>query len=172
MAEGFIGEIRMFAGNFAPRSWAFCNGQLQSIAENSALFSILGTTYGGDGRTTFGLPDLRGRAPISPGNGPGLPSYRLGEQGGTPTSTLNVTNIPPHTHATSVGVNTGEAGESNPQNQFLGAANVYAESATAGASLGGVAVGNSGGGQSFNNMQPYTAINYIIALFGTYPSRS
>jgi microcystin-dependent protein len=167
-----IGEVRMFGGNFAPRAWALCEGQLLAISSNTALFSILGTTYGGDGRTTFALPDLRGRVAIAPGNGPGLPSVSLGARGGATTTTLNVTNLPPHNHAASVGVNTGEAGESNPQNQFLGAANVYAESATANASLGGVAVGSAGGGQPFNNMQPYLAVNYIIALQGIFPSRS
>ena len=162
----------MFAGNFAPRSWAFCEGQLLPIAQNTALFSILGTIYVGDGRTTFALPDLRGRAPISQGTGPGLPTYREGQAGGAPTHTLIVPEMPAHTHTAVVQVNTGQAGESNPQNKFLGAANAYAESATAGASLGGVAVGNAGNQQAFNNMQPYLAVNYIIALYGTYPSRS
>ena len=96
--EGTIGEIRMFAGNFAPRSWAFCNSQILSIAQNTALFSILGTTYGGNGQTTFGLPDLRGRVPIGTGQGPGLPNVSLGEMSGTPTTTLLATNMPAHTH--------------------------------------------------------------------------
>lgn len=96
--EGFIGEIKMFGGNFAPRSWAFCEGQLLSIASNTALFSILGTTYGGDGRTTFGLPDFRGRVSIHQGTGPGLPTYRLGAKGGSPTTTLNILNMPAHNH--------------------------------------------------------------------------
>ncbi len=170
--QGFLGEIRMFAGNFAPRSWAFCEGQLLPIAQNTALFSILGTIYGGDGRTTFALPDLRGRSPISSGNGPGLPSYREGEKSGTPTNTLTVGQMPSHNHPTAIQVNTGAAGESNPQNQFLGAANRYAEAATANAALGGVASGNSGGNQSVNNMQPFQAVNYIIALQGTFPSRN
>ena len=170
--EGFIGEIRMFAGNFAPRSWAFCEGQLLPISQNTALFSILGTIYGGDGRTTFALPDLRGRGPISQGTGPGLPTYHEGQRGGTLTQTLTLAQMPAHTHATAVQVNTGAAGESNPQNQFLGSANVYAESATAGAALGGVSERNVGNNQAFDNMQPYLAVNYIIALYGTYPSRS
>ncbi len=171
--EPMIGEIRIFAGNFAPRSWAFCEGQLLSIAQNQALFSILGTTYGGDGRTTFGLPDLRGRVAIGPGNGPGLPDYRLGAKGGAPTNTLNVSQLPSHNHPTAVQVNTGQAGESNPQNQFLGAAsNTYSETATANAALGGVTSGNSGGNQSVNNMQPYLAVYYIIALQGIFPSRN
>jgi microcystin-dependent protein len=170
--EPMIGEVRMFAGNFAPRSWALCEGQLLSINSNQALFSILGTTYGGDGRTTFGLPDLRGRSAIAPGTGPGLPTYRLGHRGGSHENTLNVQQIPPHNHTAAVQVNTSDAGESNPNNQFLGAGAVYAEEATSGAKLGGVQVGNTGGGQPLNNQQPYLAINYIIALQGIFPSRS
>jgi len=96
--EAFIGSILLFAGNFAPRGWAFCQGQLLSIQQNTALFSILGTTYGGNGQTTFGLPDLRGRAPIGPGQGPGLPSVELGEMAGTPQVQLLITNLPMHTH--------------------------------------------------------------------------
>lgn len=169
---GFIGEIRMFAGNFAPRSWALCEGQLLSISQNTALFSIIGTIYGGDGRTTFGLPDLRGRVPIGPGNGPGLPSYRIGQRGGSPTNTLTTAQLPSHSHAAAVQVNTSDAGESNPNGQFLGAGAIYAEEATSGANLGGVAIGHTGSNQSINNMAPFLAINYIIALQGTYPSRS
>ena len=100
--EPTLGEVRMFAGNFAPRAWALCEGQLLAINSNQALFSILGTTYGGDGRTSFGLPDLRGRGPISPGTGPGLPSYREGQRGGATTNVLNVTQIPAHNHTGAV----------------------------------------------------------------------
>lgn len=170
--EPMIGEVRIFAGNFAPRNWAFCEGQLLAINSNQALFSILGTTYGGDGRTTFGLPDLRGRAAIAPGNGPGLPSYRLGEKGGSPTNILNTTQIPAHTHTAAVQVNTSDAGESNPNGQFLGAGAVYAEEATSNAHLGGVSVGNTGGNQPINNQQPYLGVHYIIAVQGVFPSRN
>ena len=103
--EGMIGEVRLFAGNFAPRTWAFCEGQLLAISSNTALFSILGTTYGGDGRTTFGLPDLRGRSAVGPGNGPGLRSYRLGQRGGEEYKTLNITNLPIHSHFITTTVN-------------------------------------------------------------------
>lgn len=183
-----IGEVRMFAGNFAPRSWAFCEGQLLPISQNSALFSILGTIYGGDGRTTFALPDLRGRSPIGPRNGPGLSDRRLGEKGGTPTNTLNITQLPSHTHTASGTVHVSNAaGNSNsPENNYPALAagrdsttgsqvqvNCYANShnASMAANSVSVTVGNTGGNQSVNNMQPYLAIYYIIAIYGVYPSR-
>jgi len=176
----FIGEIVMFGGNFAPRSWAFCDGQLLSISSNTALFSILGTTYGGDGRTTFALPDLRGRAPIHPGHGPGLSTYRLGERGGVENHTLTIAEMPTHNHsaASNTDVNVGDTGgESDPDGQFLGEGDVYT-SASAGNSLNGGAVttastmSNTGSGQSFGITKPFGAANYIICLFGVYPSRS
>lgn len=175
MSEPYIGEIRMFGGNFAPRGWAFCDGQLLSIAQNSALFSILGTIYGGDGRTTFALPDLRGRVAIGPGNGPGLSSYREGQRGGTETVTLNTNEIPSHSHTIVVGA-TEEDGNSNEPN-----GNVLANSANFGyytggpeanVSLGGVSAGNTGGNLSHENRQPFLAIYYIIALQGIFPPRS
>ena len=124
--EPFIGQIMMFSGNFAPRGWAFCDGQLLAIAQNSALFSIVGTTYGGDGRTTFGLPDLRGRTPVHQGNGPGLPPVSLGQKGGAASTTLIVQNLPAHTHAAtvtenlSVGVSTVTASLDDPAGAILG----------------------------------------------------
>lgn len=180
--QGFIGEVRMFAGNFAPRSWAFCDGQLLAISQNTALFSILGTTYGGDGRTTFALPDLRGRAPVSQGTGPGLSSHRLGSRSGTETVQLNATQLPSHSHnaavTVSIGTNTTAANSNEGSGHTLGAgANIYNSAAPeSGEDLGGVSgnmtVNNNGGNQAHNNMQPYLAIHYIIALQGTYPSRS
>ncbi|TWU08399.1 phage tail protein [Stieleria varia] len=183
--EPFIGQIIMFGGNFAPRGWALCDGQLLSIAQNTALFSILGTTYGGDGRTTFGLPELRGRVAVHPGNGPGLPPVSLGQKAGSPTTTLNTNNLPPHTHNVtvtnnlSVAVSPGDADEDSPVGTFL-AGGVDAYSGSPGALMGagsvggtlGVAAQNTGNGTSFNNMQPYTAVNYIIALQGIFPSRN
>jgi microcystin-dependent protein len=177
--EGFIGQIILFAGNFAPRNWAFCQGQLISIAQNTALFSILGTTYGGDGRTTFGLPDLQGRTAMHPGNGPGLPSYRLGQKGGTTTNTLNATQLPSHTHAATASVHLGTAANvpsgsdaylpiSTGANFFSNAkgnANLNAGSTT-------VTVGNTGNNQQVNNMQPSLSIYYVICMVGVYPSRS
>ncbi len=181
--EGFLGEIRMFAGNFAPRSWALCQGQLLPISQNSALFSILGTTYGGDGRTTFALPDLRGRAPVSQGRGPGLSDYRLGQRGGVENVTLNALQIPSHTHVLSggvkVGVNTNTATGTDGGGATLGSAgaNIYNGSPPEdGEDLNGVSnnfqIQNTGGNQSHENRMPWLAVNYIIAIQGTYPSRS
>jgi microcystin-dependent protein len=184
--EPFLGQIIMFAGNFAPRSWAFCNGQLLSISQNTALFSILGTTYGGDGQTTFALPDLRGRVPISPGIGPGLPSYNLGQRSGQANVTLTVNNMPNHNHpattntTTQIEVNTDSGEEVTPSGQYIAehGDDAFSGTATSGETLAGATstssttVGANGGGQSFNNMPPYLAVNYIIALFGTFPSRN
>ncbi len=181
--EPMIGEIRMFAGNFNPRSWALCHGQLLPISQNQALFSILGTTYGGDGRTTFALPDLRGRVAISPGNGPGLSDYRLGQRGGAENVTLNTQQIPSHNHGLTGGVkvtvNTDTATGTDGGGATLGSAgaNIYNGSAPEdGEDLNGVssnlAATNTGGGQSHTNIQPFLAVNYIIALQGVFPSRS
>ncbi len=171
--EGFIGQIMMFGGNFAPRSWAFCEGQLLAISQNSALFSILGTTYGGDGRTTFALPDLRGRVAIHAGNGPGLSNRPLGARSGSEYEILNVTQLPSHTHTAQLSGSTAAADASDPTGKYLARANedIYSGSGPT-TTMGGVTVGNTGGNQSFSNIQPSLAVNYIIALFGTYPSRS
>ncbi len=171
--EPFIGEIIMFGGNFAPRGWALCDGTLLSISQNQALFSILGTTYGGDGRTTFALPDLRGRVSIHPGSGPGLTTRRLGEKGGSETNTLTTAQLPSHNHGVAVdvsGTNGEEAGANG--NVLASLTNAYNEDATSGQTLGGVKESNVGGGQSVNNMEPFLCVNYIIALQGTYPSRN
>ena len=186
----FLGQILLFGGNFAPRGWAFCEGQLLPIAQNSALFSILGTTYGGDGRTTFALPDLRGRSPISQGSGPGLPTYALGQKGGQTTVTLNNLEMPAHNHVATatvggtVRVGTSSAGPDTPtaNGGVLASpttATIYNEEDADG-SLGAVShsltstvsVVNNGGNQAHNNMQPYLAVYYIIAIQGTFPSRS
>jgi microcystin-dependent protein len=182
MSEPFIGEIIMFGGNFAPRSWALCDGQLLPIAQNTALFSILGTTYGGDGRTTFALPGLRGRVPVHAGSGPGLSTRRLGEKGGSETNTLTVNNMPSHNHGVSATLRcNGSAGNANtaPGNSISNDAGVssatYSTSApNADMSAGSINVSQSnvGANQAVNNMQPFLAINFIIALQGIYPSRS
>ena len=169
--EPYLAEIRMFGGNFAPRSWALCDGQILAIAQNQALFSLLGTTYGGDGRTTFALPDLRGRVPIGPGTGPGLSTRNLGQKVGDYQNVLNTNQMASHNHAMVVEVNTGAGGESDPQT-FLSAANIYAEEATANAHLGGVVQSNTGASTPVDNMAPYTGINYIICIQGLFPSRS
>ena len=179
--EGMIGEIRMFAGNFAPRAWAFCEGQLLPIAQNTALFSILGTTYGGDGRTTFGLPDTRGRAAIHAGNGPGLSDYRLGSRGGVEHVTLNQTQIPSHNHIVSSAkqkATNNPLTTNNPTGAILTSKAGIDAFTTSGAdgsmqanSLH-VTLGNTGGNQQHENREPWLAMYYIIALQGVFPSRS
>ena len=178
--EPFIGQIIMFAGNFAPRGWALCDGQLLAISENSALFSILGTTYGGDGRTTFGLPDMRGRVPMHAGSGPGRTPRPLGSTGGAESNTLNVNQLPSHTHNASATVQplaSTKAGEgSSPAGGFpaVSSDDLYAETSNSkmGESPVNVTVSNTGVNQAVNNIQPFQCVNYIIALTGTYPSRS
>ena len=178
MADPFIAEIVMFASNFAPRGWAFCDGQLLSISQNTALFSLVGTTYGGDGRTTFGLPDLRGRVPMHPGNGPGLSSRRLGEKTGTESNTLNVTQLPSHTHTGTVKCVAGPGNSNVAANNFcskdLGSQSGTYHSGPSDADMntGAVTIGNTGGSQPVNNVQPVQCVNFIIALVGTFPSRS
>jgi len=176
--EGYIAQIIMFAGNFAPQNWAFCFGQLQSIAQNTALFSLLGTTYGGDGQTTFALPDLRGRVPVGTGQGPGLPNVTLGEVSGFPTTTLLVANLPAHNHTatTNVGVSSANTTTEEAAGNILAnqAQNFYAPVVTVNGSLGGVAttVGVTGGNQPVSIMQPYLGMNFVICLQGIFPSRN
>lgn len=169
--EGFIGQIVMFGGNFAPRSWAFCDGQLLAISQNNALFSILGTIYGGDGRTTFGLPDLRGRIAIHAGNGPGLSNRGLGAKGGSEYNILNVTQLPSHNHAAQLNGSTAAADSPDPAGRYLAeTSDVIYSGSDSTTPMNGAVLSNTGGGQQVNNMQPSLAVNYIIALFGTYPS--
>ncbi len=179
--DPFIGQIIMFGGNFAPRGWAFCNGQLLAIAQNTALFSILGTIYGGDGRTTFGLPELRGRVAVHAGgsSGPGLTNRPLGSRGGSETNTLTTSQLPSHNHTATMRAESAPGSTGNPTGNLLGVittgANIYAPPVPAtevSMSSDSIVVNNTGGGQSVNNMQPYTAVNYIIALVGTFPSRN
>ena len=170
--EGYIGEIRNFAGNFAPMSWAFCDGQLMSIAENTALFSIVGTMYGGDGQTTFGLPDFRSRVSLGVGNGPGLPPITLGEVGGQSETILTVANLPPHKHNARVNVSTAPGDEPTSTRVIANQTGAFNEGATTGKFLRGVAENNVGSSASFSNMQPNLAVNYIICLYGIYPSRN
>ena len=177
MSEPFIAQIIMFGGTFAPRGWAFCDGQLMSISQNSALFSLLGTTYGGDGRSTFGLPDMRGRSPVHPGTGPGLPAIRQGQNGGSPNS-----NLPVHTHeATSVANAVGPAGNSNDaignfwaDDAAVASGTYHSGPATGAMNAGAVTttVANAGSSASDLNCHPYLAIHFIIAMDGLYPSRS
>jgi len=180
--EGTIGEIRMFAGTFAPKNWALCNGQLMSIVQNTALFSIIGTIYGGNGQTTFGLPDLRGRFPRGTGQGPGLAAnVDIGEVSGTETVTLLTTQMPAHTHTATVAVNQNPGTSANPVGNFLaGGADATANPiptyapAAAGGNLnaGSVSVGISGNSQPVPHLNPYLGMNFIICLAGIFPSRN
>ena len=174
MSEPFVAEIRMFGGNFAPRGWAFCNGQLLSIAQNTALFSLLGTTYGGNGQTTFGLPDLQGRSPMHRGDGPGLTPRVQGEMSGEPTVTLAASQIPAHTHQAQA--DASASGQSSPVNATWGAGGrgrppAYSANPP-GATLSGQALAPTGGGQPHNNRSPYLGVSFIIALQGIFPSRN
>jgi microcystin-dependent protein len=174
--EPYLGSIVMFAGNFAPRGWAFCTGQLLSISQNTALFSILGTTFGGDGVQTFALPDLRGRTPVGAGQGPGLSNINAGDKGGTETVTLTVANMPAHNHL----VNCDNTGNSStaPSGLIPGLANDRTTSLNlyssnpANATMNAATIGMTGNGQPFNVRDPYLGINYIIALQGIFPSRN
>ena len=176
MAEPFIGQIIMFGGSFAPKGWALCDGNLLAIESNQALFSILGTTYGGDGRTTFGLPDLRGRVSVHAGSGPGLNTIRLGQKAGS--ETLSASDMPSHTHTANLrGVNE-KSNTTVPRSTSLGISeqNMYYGGATTpdqNLASGSVTVDSAGGSSSDVNIRnPYVAVNYIIALVGTYPSRN
>ncbi|MAE65355.1 MAG: phage tail protein [Phycisphaeraceae bacterium] len=170
MSDPFVGEIRMFAGNFAPRSWAFCDGQLLSINQNDALFSLLGTIYGGDGRTTFGLPDLRGRVPIHQGSGAGLTPRQIGSRSGQETVTLGQNQLPSHTHpwqAANIAATSTQPVGNAPA---IAQGDVYTSDITA-LNMSGSAIANAGGSQPHVNMMPFLAIHFIIALVGIYPSR-
>lgn len=161
----------MFAGNFAPRGWAFCDGQLLAVSQNDALFSLLGTIYGGDGRTTFGLPDLRGRIPIHAGHGPGLSERRLGAKGGAETVTLTVNQMPSHTHGPLKATGT-IANERAPQGRVLARTSgqdIYQEEMDE--NMSSQSITNVGGSRSHTNLMPFLCIHFIIALVGIYPSR-
>jgi microcystin-dependent protein len=169
MSDPYLGEIRLVPYNFAPRGWAFCSGQILSIAQNTALFSLLGTTYGGNGQTTFALPDLRGRVPVSSGQGPGLSNITLGEQAGTETVTLNQGQMPAHGHL--AGASNAAATGSRPGNSVPAAGGAYAASSD-GTTLNPAFIQNSGGSQPFGIRPPYLGLNFIIALEGIFPSRN
>lgn len=172
MSEPFIAEIRIFAGNFAPRGWAFCDGQLLPISQNTALFSLIGTTYGGDGRTTTALPNLQGRVPVHPGQGPGLSLRSLGESGGSENVTLTEGEIPNHSHALSAVSDPGDL--SDPTGRSLArssGASAWRSDAAAPVPMDANAVAPAGGSQPHNNLMPYLALSFIIALEGIYPPR-
>lgn len=172
MSEPFIGQIIMFAGNFAIRSWATCDGQLVAISQNTALFSLLGTIYGGDGRTTFGLPDLRGRIPIHQGTGPGLSNRRIGEKSGQENVTLGSQQFPSHKH--SIAASAAAADAKDPSGRQFGETteNTYAVGGLV--EMNGQAVTNAGTGSwgSHANVQPFLCVTFLIALVGLFPSRN
>jgi microcystin-dependent protein len=180
MSQPFLGQICTFGFNFAPRGWALCQGQILSIAQNTALFALLGTTYGGNGVSTFGLPDLRGRTVVNQGQGLGLSFYTIGEQTGTENVTVLVTQLPGHNHT--IGVSNAPGSVSDPTNQVFAAVNTgtvkvpatsnlrYTTPATG--TMVNTAVSPVGGSQPHNNLQPLNVVNYCIALSGLFPSRN
>lgn len=171
--DSYLAQIILFGGNFAPRGWAFCNGQLMPIAQNEALFSLLGTTYGGDGRVSFALPDLRGRAPVHSGQGTGLSPRDIGEYSGDEDVTLISTEIPMHMHQVNPQYSNTPS-QINPANSY--ASNLGSPNAVYGSSgdgpMGTAISSSAGGNQSHSNMQPWLCINYIICIEGIYPSRN
>ena len=173
MAQPFVGEIQIFGGNFAPNGWAFCNGAILDISQNSVLFTLIGTTYGGDGVNTFALPDLRGRVPVCLGTGPDAVTYVIGQTGGTESVTLTVQAIPSHTHAPFC--NTGAGNSGTPGGSFWAgnASTALPQFAAApDTNMNAAGVGNTGGSQPHENLMPYVAVNFIISLFGIFPSQN
>lgn len=171
MSEPFLGMIIIVPYNFAPRGWAFCSGQILPISQNTALFSLIGTTFGGNGQTTFALPDLRGRWPNSSGQGPGLSNYDLGQVGGSESTTLTVNNLAAHNHTVAASALDADSGK--PAGRFLGvssATNFLSNSD--GTLMNAIMIGNTGGNQPFSILQPYLTLNYCIALEGIFPSRN
>jgi len=181
--EPFIGQIQPFGFNFPPSGWARCDGQLLAISSNSALFSLLGTIYGGDGETTFALPDLRGRVALHQGNGPGLPNYNIGSRSGNYQTVLTTANLPAHSHLATANVSSSNATDSTPiigdtiaapgtqdGRAFVNTFGFNQTTPNIGLNASTITVGNTGSNTGFNNMQPYLTINWCIALFGVFPS--
>jgi microcystin-dependent protein len=170
MADPYVGEVRLFAGNFAPLGWALCQGQQLAISQNEVLFQLIGTTYGGDGENTFALPDLRSRVPLHQGNGPGLSNRVIGQQGGSEQVTLTTGQMPAHTHAQRASKAAAQAAAGSSGSVLAAAAvNLYGNGPpTTPMAAGGIA--SSGGGQPHENMAPFQAMNYIISLYGVFPS--
>ena len=176
MSNPFVGEIRIFAGNFAPKGWATCDGQLLPLSQNTALFSLLGTTFGGDGRSNFGLPDLRGAAPMQPGQGPGLSLHDLGESGGEQTVTLLQSEMPSHPHTLQADPRSADLNNPSPNNSLARStpALLYKTGTPIPATtqMSGQILTSSGGSLPHNNMQPYLTITFAIALQGIFPSQT
>lgn len=173
MSDQFVAEIRIFPFNFAPTGWAFCDGQLMPISQNTALFSLLGTTYGGDGKSTFALPNLKGNAPMQPGQGQGLSERTLGEVSGTETVTLLVSEIPVHTHSLSAAPDPANAQSPTPTVCLTRSAggNAYSSSAAGLVTMAPQALSPTGGSLPHSNLQPYLTLNFCIALQGIFPQR-
>ncbi|MGY4474691.1 phage tail protein [Bradyrhizobium sp. USDA 3364] len=175
MADPFVAEIRIFPFNFAPKGWAFCDGQLLPLSQNTALFSLLGTTYGGDGKSNFALPDMQGNAPMAPGQGPGLSLYDLGENGGSDTVTLLQSEMPSHTHQMFATVENGTQGTLTTNITLATSMNGTFYQTNTSANLVPTnfnALAPAGNGQPHNNMQPYLTLNFCVALQGVYPPRA
>ncbi len=174
MADPFVAEIRIFPFNFAPKGWAFCDGQLLPLSQNTALFSLLGTTYGGDGKSNFALPNMQGNAPMHPGQGPGLSLHDLGETGGSETVTLLESEIPAHSHAMRADANVAESPNAAGNSFARGSSiNAYQTNSSSNlVSMSGQAIAPVGGGQPHNNLQPYLTLNFCIALQGVFPPRT
>jgi microcystin-dependent protein len=170
MSDQYVGEIRMFGGNFAISGWAFCNGSLMSIPQNDTLYNVLGTTYGGDGVNTFSLPDLQGRVPVCQGQGSGLQSYVLGQKAGVESVTLLTANLPAHSHP-AMG-STGTAGSGSPVGNTWAVNTLQTFGKNTNATMNNASVSNIGSGQPHDNMPNYLAVTFIIALYGIYPSQS
>jgi len=174
--EEYIGIVKIFAGNFAPRGWQFCHGQLLPISQFSALFSIIGTSYGGDGRTTFALPNLRGRVPIGSGHEAGLTNYKLGDQGGKEKIGLSKNEMPAHSHQANLQVASpvtrGSEKDTEAANHYLADGNAYSETKNNSMPIDAIEVEETGNGTAHENRQPFLALNYIICIQGSYPPRS
>jgi microcystin-dependent protein len=172
MADPFVAEIRIFPFNFPPKGWAFCNGQLMPISQNTAVFALLGTTYGGDGKSTFALPNLEGRAPMHPGQGPGLSLHDLGESGGSETVTLLESEIPAHTHTLRGNNTQGDSPIPTGNTLARYSGNVYQQNVSSNlTAMAPQSLAPAGGGLPHNNMQPYLTLSFCIALQGIFPAR-
>ena len=179
--EGYIAVVTMVAYDFAPRNWAYCNGQILPIAQNQALFSLLGTTYGGNGVTTFALPNLQSRVPVGVGQGPGMSNYVLGQQSGTENETMDINEMPVHTHNGPVnlalGASTAGGVSTNSEGKFIGSGMANSFSTTSNADFiaptySGITLSNAGSSQPYSLLSPYLAVNYVICLYGIFPSRN
>jgi microcystin-dependent protein len=172
MAQPYVGEIRMFAGNFAPAGWMFCSGQLMPISENETLFILIGTTYGGDGQSTFALPNLQSRVPIHQGTAPGGSTYVLAQSGGVEDVTLTTNQMPAHTHP--MVASTGIANSSNPANAILATSSQVSMyfGGNTNANMNATAISSAGGSQPHTNIQPFLCVNFIISLFGLFPNQT